>query len=146
MGNDVDTKQIQQEVFAATQEAYEKAGFTSKKIARELALIAFADMKDFVQVDEQGSVKPISFNELKKKSRCIKKIREKRRILNSNDDDTILDDTFEFELYSKLEALSIAIDILGIKKPQQITGSVTLNHELPEDVQDIFEKIYAKAE
>ena len=116
----VDTKQIQQEVFPHTQAAYKKAGFTSKKIARELALIAFSDMKDFVQVDEQGSVKPIAIDSLKSKSRCIKKIREKRRILNGKDDDTILDDTFEFELYSKLDALSMVVDILGHKAPKQV--------------------------
>ena len=78
-------------------------------------------MADFIQVDEQGSVKPLSFDELKKhKSRIIKKIREKRRILNGDGDDTILEDTFEFELHDKLSALKEAICILGLKAPDKL--------------------------
>lgn len=118
------------EVICETRKQFEKAGFTVPKIAEELALIAFSDMADFVQVDEQGSTKPLSFDELKKnKSKTIKKIREKRRILNGKDDDTILEDTFEFELYDKLDALGMAVEIIGIKKPKEIklNGNLTVD-------------------
>ena len=110
-------------------QSFLKAGFTANKISKELSLIAFADMADFVQVDSEGSVKPLAFDELKKnKSRIIKKIKEKRRILNGKEDDTILEDTFEFELYSKLDAIKIAVDILGLNAPtkQEHQGSVTI--------------------
>ena len=83
-------EKIVSDIFNETRMAFEKAGFTAKAIAEELALIGFSDMADFVQVDEQGSVKPLSFDELKKnKSRIIKKIREKRRILNGDGDDEV---------------------------------------------------------
>lgn len=104
------------QVMADTIAKFEKAGFTDSRIARELALVAFADMADFVQVDEQGSVKPIAIADLKKHSKAIKKIREKRRILNGKDEDTILEDTFEFELHSKLEALQMAMEVKGMKR------------------------------
>ena len=124
-------EQIVADVFADTRKAFEKAGFTAEKIAEELALIGFADMADFVQVDEQGSVKPLSFDELKKnKSRIIKKIREKRRILNGEGEDTILEDTFEFELHDKLNALKEAILILGLKAPDKLEIKTDIAEEL----------------
>ena len=120
-------------VMCETRRKFEKAGFTEKAIAEELSLIAFSDMADFVQVDEQGSVKPLSFHDLKKKkSRIIKKIKEKRRILNGKDDDTILEDTFEFELYDKLDALGMAVDVIGIKKP--VKHDVNLNQPIVVEV------------
>jgi hypothetical protein len=124
-------EQIVVDVFADTRKAFEKAGFTAEKIAEELALIGFADMADFVQVDEQGSVKPLSFDELKKnKSRIIKKIREKRRIINGDGEDTILEDTFEFELHDKLNALKEAILILGLKAPEKLEIKTDIAEEL----------------
>ncbi len=124
-------EQIVADVFADTRKAFEKAGFTAEKIAEELALIGFADMADFVQVDEQGSVKPLSFDELKKnKSRIIKKIREKRRILNGDGEDTILEDTFEFELHDKLSALKEAILIMGFKAPEKVELKIDIASEL----------------
>jgi hypothetical protein len=124
-------EQIVADVFAETKKAFEKAGFTAEKIAEELALIGFADMADFVQVDEQGSVKPLSFDELKKnKSRIIKKIREKRRIINGDGEDTILEDTFEFELHDKLNALKEAILILGLKAPEKLEIKTDIAEEL----------------
>jgi hypothetical protein len=124
-------EQIVADVFAETKKAFEKAGFTAEKIAEELALIGFADMAEFVQVDEQGSVKPLSFDELKKnKSRIIKKIREKRRIINGDGEDTILEDTFEFELHDKLNALKEAILILGLKAPEKLEIKTDIAEEL----------------
>jgi hypothetical protein len=122
---------IKQEVICETRKKFEEAGFTVPHIAKELALIAFSDMADFVQIDAEGSTKPLSFAELKKnKSRIIKKIREKRRILNGKADDTILEDTFEFELHDKLEALGMAIEIIGIKKPKEIKLNGNLNLDI----------------
>lgn len=140
---DQEKENIRDGEFSATYTAFEKAGFTDTAIADELALIAFADMADFVDVDELGIVRAISFDELKKnKSRIIKKIKEKRVIRTEKgtkdkpDGEQILDSTFEFELYSKLDALEIAVDVKGLKKqkiefpdkdgqPQQIGGLFT---------------------
>lgn len=124
-------EKIVSDIFNETRMAFEKAGFTAEKIAEELALIGFSDMADFVQIDEQGSVKPLSFDEIKKnKSRIIKKIREKRRILNGDGEDTILEDTFEFELHDKLSALKEVILILGMKAPEKIELKTDIAEEL----------------
>lgn len=133
-----ENEKINKEVICETRRQFERAGFKVPKIARELALIAFADMADFIQVDAEGSVKPLSFLDLKKnKSRIIKKIREKRRILNGKEDDTILEDTFEFELHDKLEAIKLAVEIIGIKKPLK----VDLNGKLNIDIEGAARKL-----
>lgn len=94
--------------------AIEKAGGTFPKIARELAAIAFSDIADYVTVAEGGKVSPIPTNQIpKKKRKVIKKIREKRRILNGKEDDTILDQTTEYELYDKLDALKYLCRLRG---------------------------------
>lgn len=129
---DEDSIRAGQEVMCETRRIFEESGFSVKAIADELALIAFADMKDFLQIDEQGSVKAISIEEMKKNSKAIKRVREKRRILNGKEDDTILEDTFEFELHDKLDALGKAISVIGIQKPAKVehTGKVGLKIEV----------------
>ena len=56
-------------------EAFEKAGFTPSKMARELAAIAYSDIGDYFQVDEQGSCKEHSLGSIPPK---------KRRAINPN--------------------------------------------------------------
>lgn len=130
-------EQIVADVFAETKKAFEKAGFTAEKIAEELALIGFADMADFVEVDESGIVRALPFDQLtKNKSRIIKKIREKRVIRtvqgtkDKPDGEEILDSTFEFELHDKMKALSDVVNILGMKAPEKIEVHTNIAEEL----------------
>jgi hypothetical protein len=127
-------EKINNEVVSETIKAFKKAGWTIPAIAKELALIGFADMADFVTISESGIVQAIPFDELAKgKSRIIKKVKEKRVIRTEKgtkdkpDGDEILDATFEFELYSKLDAIQMAGDVLGMKAPTQIKAD--LNHQ-----------------
>jgi hypothetical protein len=104
------------EVKADTVRSFTRHKFTPEKISKELSLLAFSDMKDFIEVDTDGSVKAISFDRLKGgRTRVIKKIRERRRILSKADGDTVLESTFEFELYDKLGALELGAEIVGVK-------------------------------
>jgi len=127
-----------------TVQIFRKEGVTARKIAQEIALVAFSDMADFVQVDEAGSIKPIPFDLIKKgKTRIIKKIRERRRILEGKGpkDDVILDDTMEIELIDKMDALRLGAECLGLKKPVQIQGNVNAQLELDEDLKLFVEMI-----
>jgi len=47
---------------------------------------------------------------------------------------------------TRLSAAALAISILDLKPPEkkELTGSLTLNHELPPEVETMFEKIYGK--
>lgn len=106
------------EVVCKTIQAFEDAGFTDCKIARELAMIAFSDVANHVEIAEGGELRFKTFKEQGRKRRAIKKIREKTIITESKDGTQISKvSTVEFELYDKLDALQKAIVIKGIQKP-----------------------------
>lgn len=118
-------KQLTDQLFAKTERALKSAGFSRSKVAKELYKIAFSDIADYLQIDEQGSAKPLPVDQLKTgASRAIKKIREKRRLLNTKDEDNIiLEDVFEFELYDKLDALKTVASMFGMERPKEVKHS-----------------------
>ena len=129
-------------------QAFERAGFTDRKIATELALIAFADMADYVTVDASGMIQANSLDSLKRgRSRVVKKVKERRVIRATQgtrehpDGEQVLDSTYEFELHSKLEAMKIAIDILGLNAPAK-QEAVEHIHGLAPELQEMFDAIY----
>ncbi len=111
--------------------------FTADQVLEELARVGFADMKDFVEIDESGLVQALPLDTLAEgKSRIIKKVKEKRVIRSTKgtesnpDGDQILDATFEFELCDKVKSLELLARHLGLlhdkteidlKQPVQIT-------------------------
>jgi hypothetical protein len=117
------------EVICDTRRQFERAGHKVHKIARELALIGYSDIADYVTVDEGGALQVLPLDTLKKhKSRAIKKIREKTIITESKSGDELYKtSTVEFELYDKLSALNLVVEIIGIKKPLKIEHSGTVN-------------------
>lgn len=132
-----DGNRLSKNIFDETKQAFIEAGFTADNVAQEYALIGFADMADFVEVDESGIVRALPFDQLtKNKSRIIKKIREKRVIRtvqgtkDKPDGEEILDSTFEFELHDKMKALSDVVNILGMKAPEKIEIHTNIAEEL----------------
>lgn len=122
------TKKIRKEVMSATQLQVERVcGNAGKKLIEELALIAFADIKKFVEVDEYGIVRALPFDSLspKKTSRVIKKVKEKRVIRtvkgteSKPDGEEVLDSTFEFELHSKIDAIRELILLGGYRAAER---------------------------
>jgi hypothetical protein len=135
-----------EKVTCETRRQFERAGFTIRKIAQELALIAFSDIQDYIKINEGGMVEAYPLDQLKKgKSRAIKKVREKRRILNTPGDkeDVILDATYEFELYDKLSSLDLAVAILGIKKPTKVELNGKFNIDITESRRILADKLGA---
>ena len=49
---------------------------------------------------------------------------------------------------TRLTAAGLAITVLDLKPPEkkELTGSLTLNHELPPEVETLFDKIYSKGD
>ncbi len=89
--------------------------FTADQVLEELALIGFADMADFVEIDEGGAVRAYPLNTIAKgKSRIIKKVKEKRVIKSTAEGDQVLDSTYEFELCDKVKSLELLGRHLGI--------------------------------
>lgn len=115
----------------------EEAGIDRARILKELALVGFSDMADYVDVhDHSGATRVRGWGEMNQArpgaSRVVKKIREKRTIRQTNDQsgDILVDQTFEFELHDKLGALSEMGNILGIKKAPAENGGRSLLDEL----------------
>jgi len=93
-------------VQAAMAERSKRTEITQDMVVRELALIGFADMADFVKIDESGMIQALPLDTLAEgKSRIIKKVREKRVIKSTAEGDQVLDATFEFELCDKVKSL-----------------------------------------
>ncbi len=105
------------EVISETEQAFKKR-FPAGKLAKEIALIAFSDMKNYVKVDEQGMVTAISLEELKAGcSRVIKKIRQRSKIIPAKGEEPrdVLEAVIEFELWDKEEALRLGAEYSGYK-------------------------------
>ena len=81
---------------------------TKEKILKELGVIGFSNIEDYIEVDDDGKV---SIQNLKSlpfaTSRAIKSIKEKSKdIVNKQDDDLLYRETqLEFVLHDKIEAL-----------------------------------------
>lgn len=117
---DEQNKKINEEVIDDTRRCFERAGFTPSKIARELAIIGFSDPADIVDVAEGGELQFKKFDEMGKKRRAIRKIREKTVITESKDGEQLYKtSTVEFDLHDKLDALGKAMGCIGITKPVQ---------------------------
>jgi hypothetical protein len=126
------------EVMCETIRVFEEAGATDCMIAQELCGIGFADITDFIDVDDLGIVHMKPIDEWPEGGgHLVKRIKEKRVIRTEKgtkdkpDSETILDSTFEFELHDKLDALGKIISVKGIQKPVKVdakhSGNITVN-------------------
>ena len=107
-------------VLSYTQRLYaeraERLNVSADRVLRELSVIAFMDIKDMVAIDEvTGCVRVKGFDEMPKgASRAIKKIKERRVIKSTKDDDVILEATLEIELHDKVKCLELTGKHVGM--------------------------------
>ena len=114
------------QVMCETRRQFEKAGFTEQKIAEELAIMAFSDPANHAEIAEGGELRFKTFKEQGSKRRAIKSIKEKTVITESKDGEKVFKtSTVEWTMQDKLQALGMAVDVIGIKKPVK----VDLNHK-----------------
>ncbi|MCP3683919.1 MAG: terminase small subunit [bacterium] len=99
------------------QERFDNLESEGKKVIYELALVGFSDIKDYVDIDEEGCVKCKSIEEMKN-TRVISSVKEKRTIRQSpgESEDMILDNTFEFKMHDKMKALEGLAKHYGLYK------------------------------
>jgi phage terminase small subunit len=105
---------IKAAIEKAIKKRSDKIGVTAEEIINELRLIGFANMADFVEIDEGGAIRAFPLDALAEgKSRIIKKVKEKRVIRtvkgtkDKPDGEEILDATYEFELCDKVKSLEL---------------------------------------
>jgi len=122
IGHENLTKPNIQPILSERQADREKrTEITQDWVLRELALIAGADMADFIEIDDGGAIRAFPLDTLAEgRSRIIRKVKEKRTIRTERgtkdkpDADMILDSTYEFELYDKLKGLELIGKHLGM--------------------------------
>jgi phage terminase small subunit len=102
-------------------ERAKRLDISAQAVIQELARIGFADMADYIEIDESGMIRALPLDTLAEgKSRIIKKVKEKRTIRTTKGDkdnpdgDQILDDTYEFELHDKVKSLELLAKHLGL--------------------------------
>jgi phage terminase small subunit len=105
------TEEIQKQI----KQRSARTEITQDMVVKELAKIGFADMSDFVTIDESGMVQANPLDTLEEgKSRIIRKVREKRVIKSTAEGDHVLDATYEFELCDKVKSLELLGKHLGM--------------------------------
>jgi len=115
------SKKAAEIAISETRRDMEKAGFSILKLAKELKIIAFSDIADHCTIDEGGALQMKSLQEIGKKSKAIKKVKENTKITESKDGERLFKDSrVEYELYDKLDAIKLAASLMGMEAPQKV--------------------------
>ena len=120
-------------IAAAVSEAQDKlaakSGITKERWLRELELIYFADMKDYVDVEtDTGATRAKGYDEMPDgASRVISSIEENRTIKeDAKGQDSIIFSKFKFKLHDKLKAGEMIGKHLGFLK-DKVDLNMTIN-------------------
>ncbi len=108
---------IQKKIKEAIEERKERTEITQDKVIYELALIAFSDLADYIDIDENtGVIIAKTFKKMEKgKSRALESIKEDRAIKEDADGKQVtVYDKVTFKLHSKIKALELLGKHLGM--------------------------------
>jgi phage terminase small subunit len=98
----------------------ERTEITQDNVLKELALIAFADMKDYIEILDDGSVQAKTWDQMPEgASRAVCEVREVRRIMTAGKgkgEEVLLECRIGYRHYDKLRALELLGNHLGIWK------------------------------
>lgn len=97
----------------------EKTEITAERVLRELAIIGFADQKNYVDINEDGIVRAKTWDEMPEgASRAVQEIKEVRRIMGSGEGgkEIFLECRLSYKLHDKVEALKLLGNHLGMWK------------------------------
>jgi phage terminase small subunit len=126
---------IRNELVAAMHTREEKTDITAERVLKELALIAFADMKNYVAISEDGVVTANTWDEMPESaSRVVQEVKEVRRIMGSGEGgkEIILECRLGYKHHSKVQALELIGNHLGMwKNIEEIKFPDVETFELP---------------
>lgn len=109
---------VQEYVQKLRDKRSERLEITADRVLKELALIGFSDMKDYLDINEGGEVVLKTFKEMPDgASRVINKVKERKRIVSSGEgkgDEIVIDSQLEFGHHDKLKALELIGRNLGM--------------------------------
>ena len=125
-----------------------RKGLTPAKLIEELAVIATADIADFVEIGEDGSILARPLSSLGGASRAVRKVRQKTVVTEKADGSLITKtNTLEYELHPKLEAIDAGLKIHGMKAPEkrEVSAELKAAADLPPAMKSALDEIYIKA-
>ncbi len=107
----------------AMQDREKRLEISQDRVLKELALIAFADMKDYVVVNEDGSIQAKTWDQMPEgASRAVAEVREVRRIMTAGKgggEEILLECRLGYKHHSKVQALELLGNHLGMWKDRQ---------------------------
>lgn len=116
----MDSIEAADRAISETRREMEAAGFSLLRLAQELQIIAFSDIKNHVVIAEGGEIQAIRLEDMGEHSRAVKKIEENTKITESKDGAVLMKDSrVKYELYDKLDALKFAAALMGMVQPQK---------------------------
>lgn len=117
-------------------------GVSPKSIAQLFKSIAFADIANYITIDEGGAIQAKKLERISKAKRlAVKKVKEHTVIKESADGSIVWKDSrIEYELEPKLPAVTYMAKLMGLepseKQDQTVSGTLNiriLGRKIPED-------------
>lgn len=110
---------IRKAIAAAIEKRSLRTQITADRVLQELAIIAFSDIQNYIEInDDTGAIRAKGFDEKnmpKNASRALESITENRTIHeDAKGEDSIINEKVTFKLWSKTEALKLAMQHLGM--------------------------------
>lgn len=126
---------VKEAMQGALDERASKAEITADRVLKEIACLAFSDIKEYITIGADGCVQVKPFEDMpKSSSRAIQSIKEKKRIMAAGKGDgqeTILESTLELKLWDKGKALDQLGKHLGFlfnnPEPERALEPITIN-------------------
>jgi len=123
---------IQKEISRLAKVHYKKMDCKISEVIRELAIIGYARMDDFIKWNENGQVSMKSRDEMGEKTAAIKEIKITKRTvtLSKSDPDSVVEETeTTLKLHDKVKPLEILKSVLIDKndEPDDPAANVVLN-------------------
>jgi len=114
---------VQQAIQSAQDERSKRTEITVDNVLRELALLGFSDLRNYVITDD-GSLTLVP-GAPDAAMRAVSSVKRKRRTIPRKDDEPIVEVEVEFRLWSKPDALTLLAKHLGmITEKRELSGKL----------------------
>jgi len=112
---------IQEQITREIKAREHRTEITADRVLQETALVAFSDIKNYIEIGEDGQITTKTWNEVPDHlSRAIEAISEDRVIRENPDGSQIIvHDKYKFKLHSKIRALDLLHKHLGLTAEQR---------------------------
>jgi phage terminase small subunit len=124
---------VQRAIAAAMKAREARTEITQDRVLQELAIVGFSDLANYIDINEDtGSIRAKGFDEMpKNSSRALESITENRTVReDAKGEDSIINEKVTFRMHSKIEALKLLGNHLGMFTDLNFKGKLDLNMAL----------------